>query len=220
MATEKQIEANRKNAQKSTGPITSHGKAASSQNSLTHGLLASETLLPWEEAATLEDLRESLRKELRPEGKLEELLLDRITSLTWRLRRSGRIESGLFAVGKYGEDKIQAKATAESFTKAEVFAPRLISMEPKIILDEKEHEAAQNKISEIKSLEKSELATLGRVYKNQSETLQKLSRYEVGIERSLFKALHELQRLQDLRVRRSAPVSAEVSAPDTPQHEI
>ena len=55
MATEKQIQANRNNAKKSTGPRTEQGKAASSQNALKHGLLARDAVLPGEDPAELTD---------------------------------------------------------------------------------------------------------------------------------------------------------------------
>lgn len=48
MATEKQIQANRNNAKKSTGPRTEKGKARVSQNALKHGLLARDAILPGE----------------------------------------------------------------------------------------------------------------------------------------------------------------------------
>ena len=48
MATIRQINANRANAQKSTGPRTEEGKAASSRNRLSHGFAASATIMPGE----------------------------------------------------------------------------------------------------------------------------------------------------------------------------
>jgi hypothetical protein len=49
MATHKQITANRKNAQKSTGPRSSAGKTKAARNALAHGLRAAEILLPDED---------------------------------------------------------------------------------------------------------------------------------------------------------------------------
>ena len=50
MATEKQINANRQNAQKSTGPKTAEGKAAVSQNAVKHGLFAQSLIYGENEA--------------------------------------------------------------------------------------------------------------------------------------------------------------------------
>ncbi len=68
MATAAQIAANRRNAQHSTGPRTGEGKAAVRLNSLTHGLRAQEVLLPDEDPAVFEELRESFQQQFNPEG--------------------------------------------------------------------------------------------------------------------------------------------------------
>ena len=49
MTSEKQAEANRRNALNSTGPKTPEGKAAVSHNALRHGLLSRDILLPGED---------------------------------------------------------------------------------------------------------------------------------------------------------------------------
>src|SRR5829696_5651390 len=97
MTSDRKAKANRRNALKSTGPKTTEGKAAVRFNALKHGLLSSEILLPGEDEAALQDLGERLRAELQPVGELENLLVDRITSLLWRMRRLGRVEAGIFA---------------------------------------------------------------------------------------------------------------------------
>ena len=68
MATEKQIQANRNNAKKSTGPRTEQGKAASSQNALKHGLLARDAVLPGEDPADYEAQIAALEADIQPEG--------------------------------------------------------------------------------------------------------------------------------------------------------
>jgi hypothetical protein len=87
MATNRQIAANRRNAQRSTGPKTEEGKARSSGNALTHGLTAQRNLLDDEDAERFEALCEHLRSELKPVGVLEELCVDRLAQTLWRLRR-------------------------------------------------------------------------------------------------------------------------------------
>jgi len=61
MTNQKQLEANRRNANKSTGPKTPQGKAVVRLNARTHGLLSRDTLLPWEDPDDLDRLREDLR---------------------------------------------------------------------------------------------------------------------------------------------------------------
>ncbi len=102
MTSDKQNQANRRNALESTGPKTPDGKAAVRLNALKHGLLSRETLLPGEDEEALRELGKRLRDELQPVGELENLLVDRIISAYWRLRRLGRVEAGIFASELYG----------------------------------------------------------------------------------------------------------------------
>src|SRR5215211_1634018 len=97
MTSEKQSQANRRNALKSTGPKTPEGKAAVRHNALRHGLLSRDVLLPGEDEDALRELGERLWNELQPVGALESLLVIRVISSTWRLQRLGRVEAGIFA---------------------------------------------------------------------------------------------------------------------------
>jgi hypothetical protein len=109
MATEAQIEANRANAQKSTGPRTPEGKAVVSRNALTHGLLARAGVLPGEDAQEFQAHREGLLQQLRPGSSLEEVLAERIVDLSWRLQRAARDQDVAYAAlyQKYLEDQPQ-----------------------------------------------------------------------------------------------------------------
>ena len=62
MSTLRQIEANRRNAQKSTGPTSVTGKAASSMNALKTGINAKSFVLPYENVADLQQLIEAERQ--------------------------------------------------------------------------------------------------------------------------------------------------------------
>jgi hypothetical protein len=93
MATQAQINANRKNALKSTGPKTPEGKRVISQNALKHGLFAQEAVIYGEESAEYELHREVLLDEWRPVGPTESILAERIVSLTWRMLRAERLQN-------------------------------------------------------------------------------------------------------------------------------
>jgi hypothetical protein len=92
MATPAQIEANRANARKSTGPKTEAGKRNSSKNALTHGLSALEAVVfPGEEDA-YQALRDSLIEEHKPNTSTEHALVESIIHAVWTLHRCRRAE--------------------------------------------------------------------------------------------------------------------------------
>ena len=102
----KQIAANRRNAQKSTGPKTAEGLAASKMNALKHGILSREVLVRGryvqEDEKELEELHGRFREALQPEGPVEEMLVDQIVTCHWRLRRALTAEAGEIALSVDG----------------------------------------------------------------------------------------------------------------------
>jgi hypothetical protein len=209
MTSEKKAQSNRRNALKSTGPKTPEGKAAVRLNALKHGLLARETLLPGEDEEALRELDERLRYELQPVGELENLLVDRIIASYWRLRRLGRVEAGIFAWEIYKELARRAHEEADSYKSYGVPA----HLAP-IIKDREKYQEARSKAQEIEGKQEAETAMLGGTFIRDAEganAFSKLSRYETAIERSVYRALHELQRLQAARrARGSAPPPAAI----------
>jgi hypothetical protein len=95
MATQNQIEANRRNAQHSTGPRTPEGKAASSMNALKSGIDAESSVIPGEDAAALAALTERFYQDCQPQTIIESTLVDNIIRASWRLRRFDRIDAEL-----------------------------------------------------------------------------------------------------------------------------
>jgi hypothetical protein len=198
MTSEKQAQANRRNALKSTGPKTPEGKAAVRLNANKHGLRSQEILLSGEDEEALKELDENLRAELQPVGELENLFVDGIVAAHWRLRRLRRVEAGIFAWELYGE--LAERAQQEAHTYEWSVLDTLGSAEQ--ITDEQKHQEALAKAQEMKAKQDAETATLGRTFirdADQANAFSKLSRYETAIWRSLYKALHELQRLQAAR---------------------
>lgn len=93
MPTEKQLAANRLNAQKSTGPKTPQGKARVAANAVTHGLTATCPVLNSEDPAAYARFRTGMTARLAPAGDIETLLADRVINLAWRLQRAQNYES-------------------------------------------------------------------------------------------------------------------------------
>src|SRR5438034_10901710 len=92
--SEKRLNANRLNAQKSTGPRSAEGKDKVSQNALTHGLTSEKhTVLPGEDASEFEALRRQFIRDLKPIGIMEETLVDQAASIAWKLKRIPAIEA-------------------------------------------------------------------------------------------------------------------------------
>ncbi|MFC1673976.1 hypothetical protein ACFL12_07520 [Pseudomonadota bacterium] len=109
--TPAQIAANRRNAQRSTGPRTDAGKARSSFNGLRHGLYARDVVLPGEDRAAFDDLLDRLAADLAPEGAVEDELVRTAASLWWRLGRSAAIEAGLLNPGWSEDPRAQNRDT-------------------------------------------------------------------------------------------------------------
>jgi hypothetical protein len=99
MISDKQLAANRNNAQKSTGPKTVGGRKRSSLNALRHGLTGQVTTMTPEDRTALQQFSQALIKSLAPEGAMETQLAQRIATDSWRLNRISAIEDNLFALG-------------------------------------------------------------------------------------------------------------------------
>jgi hypothetical protein len=101
MTSLRQIEANRRNARLSTGPVTEEGRKRSRQNALRHGLTAETVIDALEDAEDYAAFEMAVTADYDAQSAVERELVLRLASLLWRLRRATAIESGLF--------KIQAK---------------------------------------------------------------------------------------------------------------
>ena len=93
MSTLRQIEANRRNAQKSTGPTSVTGKAVSSMNNLKTGIHAKSLLLPYENAADLQQLIEECYLHYHPANPEQRFYVDDLIRCEWTLRRLDNAET-------------------------------------------------------------------------------------------------------------------------------
>src|SRR5687767_4689447 len=115
------LDANRRNALRSTGPRTAEGKRRSSMNALKHGLCARVTttttttgsdaidrprarrmqnmslspVLPGESASTYETIKAELEDDFHPRTPVERWLVENVAAQLWRLMRAADVERRL-----------------------------------------------------------------------------------------------------------------------------
>ncbi len=178
MATETQIIANRRNAQKSTGPRTSEGKAAISQNAVKHDLLTRHDVITSESQADFDLYRQQLLAELAPASPMESMLAERIVTLSWRLKRVCRIQNQTIdALNAHNTTSPLAKLTQSLFPKG----PGRTHADP----SDCHHDLALGRMA-IKDFANARI-------------LDRLLMYERRMEHSLYKTILELQRLNLIR---------------------
>ncbi len=95
MVTKAKVDANRRNAAKSTGPRTPSGKAIASMNAIKHGLSSRKPLIPGEDEAEFARFTSEWVNDLRPFGPRERLAAEQAIMAAWRLRRIPQLEAGL-----------------------------------------------------------------------------------------------------------------------------
>ena len=98
MTSSKQIEANRRNALKSTGPFTEEGKLQSRCNAVRHGLTAETVIGALEDAEDYKAFETAIIADFDAQTAVQRELVLRLASLLWRLRRATTIETGLFEI--------------------------------------------------------------------------------------------------------------------------
>jgi hypothetical protein len=96
MSTLAQIEANRRNSQKSTGPTSPEGKAASSLNALKSGIHAGSHVIRGEDPVELQALTAEFLLHHRPADPNQRALVDTLIAAEWTQRRLRRIEAQLW----------------------------------------------------------------------------------------------------------------------------
>jgi hypothetical protein len=116
------LDANRENAQKSTGPQTETGKEASSANSVKHGLLADGLVFETDEDEKLfAEFMDQLRSDLMPDGEAQSMVVEDISVCWWRLRSALRWEmEGLRSRRKSSRDVVQGMVAENLSSKSKL----------------------------------------------------------------------------------------------------
>jgi hypothetical protein len=176
MTSQARIDANRRNARKSTGPRTPAGKTAVHLNALWHGAFATDLLLPGEDAAAFSQLRDEFRSLYQPASQAEEFLVSRMVLASWRLQRLAAMESRVLRAhaGLHSSDSDLVRTVKTAILGA--------GPEPESSPED--------------SAPSDPLALAWIRDSNGGNALAKLARYQTALERSFYRALHELQLLR------------------------
>ena len=160
-------ESSRLNARRSTGPKTPEGKAASSRNSLKHGVHARQLVLPGENEEEFRNLETAFIERFQPVTLEQRFAVKRMILADWRLDRLAAMEC-----------RVLRSHAAMIASNSDLFrALQLEDAESDLPAPEPE---------------KDEIATAWIRDGNTSNTLGKLARHQSALERSYYRALHEL----------------------------
>ncbi len=197
--SQQQADSNRRNAQKSTGPRTPEGKAASSRNGLTHGLSGDKHfILEGEDPEAFLRLLQDLHDHLRPVGDSEEMVVQRIAAAQWRLDRAFALETGI-----YREESVI-----------------LTRMDRKRQTDHEFYMNRDGKHTPPDPHEPDDL--LARAFMEGGkgpDNFTRLARYETAIERSIERGMKHLKALQAVRNAQAPAVPETPDAPEPPAPE-
>ena len=185
MATQAQINANRKNALKSTGPRSKEGKDAVSQNAVKHGLCANKNVIRNESQEEYKLFRDEMVADLAPAGAMEKMLAERIVSLSWRLKRAEHFQNMVIDSLMDYEMTICRPFFSKARREAEAGDFGLLMGH-----------------------------VINRDFAD-SRTLDLLLMYERRIERSLYKTTEELRKLQHIRKEKQSQIKKEYRTHDT-----
>jgi hypothetical protein len=214
MTSLKQIEANRRNALRSTGPRSEEGKQRASRNALRHGLTAETVLEPLEDPEDYKLFEEAIAAEYDAESAVERELVLRLASLLWRLRRASSIEAALFELAAELplEDHEPRPAEAESRVRHASF-PLLFQRSDKTahVLSEKHLTGSavdpsfQNDETEEYPNGQREVAKrFLRLAQLDNGAFDKLNRYELALWRQTRQTLFTLEALRWVNLRAPA----------------
>jgi hypothetical protein len=184
MPTDKQLAANRANAQKSTGPKSTAGKQRSSLNALRHGLTGQVVVMPEEDLAAYHRFLTDLTASLNPDGPLETQLAQSYAAFQWRINRANAIEETLLTLGNMEEivanlvidhpEAHNATSNAKSFrnhsdvfSRLALYSQRLVNQAEKVF-KQLQHLQADRRQHEQREL--TEAATIYRAFQAKGAT--------------------------------------------------
>ncbi len=210
-----QLDANRRNAQKSTGPRSAAGKARSSQNARRHGLLSREILLVGENIDDLAAMIVGFEQDFKPVGALEEFLLEELVSLAWRLRRFCRVETGIFE--ELERLRLKGVRSDAYIAALRALGRRSPETQPSDAPPPPAQKAKPPSIASTVFQPGGSALLLGSAFRNDvgsgRDSFSVLMPYSASLRQGFFKTLEKLQQAQHRRRERDSRSGADTSAP-------
>jgi hypothetical protein len=150
MSTEKQIEANRLNAQHSTGPTTEEGKKRSALNACRHGLTGQVVVLPEEDREAFDAFMLALVATFDVANAMEQQLAQSYAHYQWRINRASAIEENMFTLGNIKDmagnmqledprvhnamcNAVAFRGDGQTFNRLTMYAQRLVNQGDRIL---------------------------------------------------------------------------------------
>jgi hypothetical protein len=205
MASKDQIQANRLNAKKSTGPKTFSGKSRASRNSLRHGLTARRVALWYiDDPREWAQLRHDLIAHLKPVGILEELLVDEMLKALLDIWHVDKLQAAILSEGTIAEFAnralISSKATAHGASDRLNHLNQALDQIDNGENSEETCVATNVKQSKSARLEFSQLPRkFIENFVSNTGSLDLINRYHARGVARFYRALEELQSIQDQR---------------------
>ena len=208
MTSSRQIDANRRNAKLSTGPVTKEGKQHSRCNAIRHGLTAETVIGALEDAEDYAAFEMAVTADFDATSAVERELVLRLASLLWRLRRATAIESGLFRIQALHLLKFRRTRRAHDERQKiidSLYDGSVAMAEPASLVEEDGEQVSnaksQGDADEFDGVTQSYL----RLANLPSFPLDRLCRYEATLWRQACQALFALQFLNRARPRARMP---------------
>ena len=194
MTSFRQIEANRRNATRSTGPTTEAGKHRSRQNAIRHGLRAETVVGALEDVEDYKGFEAAIIADFNAETAVERELVLRLASLLWRLRRATSIETEIFRIQA---EILRERQLDQALSYLRFGAPRISDVDK---IEEGHHEGhptSCHKTDDARSGTRNSIKDLAhcfqRVVNFDGATFEHLGRYERALSRQLAQTLFLLR---------------------------
>jgi hypothetical protein len=193
MTSFRQIEANRRNARRSTGPITEEGKQRSRCNAIRHGLTAETVIGALEDAEDYKAFEAAVAAAFDAETAVERELALRLASLLWRLRRATAIDTGLLETPSKPQ-KVSDLDGATVANERAVVGIQIATLANHTSLEERDDKGRNDTLN-------SEIAR--RFLQLDSNGFERLGRYETALWRQVYQVIFVLDVLRRQNLDRS-----------------